>query len=224
MAQPRIPLVMIGAGGFAAILHEILSARPDVTLLGCTDKALGVSERSLDEGVTLKILGDDDIIPQLADKHRGLRAVFALGPDLMETRARLMRTLEAQNILFLSVIHASAVISSLAKIGEGTVIREGATVSASAEIGPCGLLNLGASIDHDAKLARNVYVGQGAKISSHVQIGPNVVIEMGASVNSRVTVGQGARVTGGAFVNSDIPDHAVVVGVPARVVRFIDQP
>jgi acetyltransferase-like isoleucine patch superfamily enzyme len=47
-----------------------------------------------------------------------------------------------------------------------------------------------------------------------------VVIEMGASINSRVTIGAGARVIGGAFVNTDVPDHAVVVGVPARLVRY----
>jgi serine acetyltransferase len=34
-------------------------------------------------------------------------------------------------------------------------------------------------------------------------------------------VGQGARITGGAFVNTDVPDHAVVVGVPGRIVRYL---
>ncbi len=223
MADRQIPVILIGAGGYAAILHEILSARPDVRLLGCTDKALGQSERSLAEGVTLKILGDDDAIPGLAEGNPGLRAVFALGPDLMEVRARLMGVLGKQRIPFLTVIHPSAMISSMARIGEGAVVREGAIVSAHSEIGACCLINLGASIDHDAKLARNVYVGQGAKISSHVQVGENVVIEMGASINSRVVIGPGARITGGAFVNSDIPDRAVVVGVPGRVVRILDQ-
>lgn len=222
MADERIPVVLLGAGGFASIVHEILNSRPDVLLIGCTDKALGISERSIDEGVTLRILGDDDILPHLADQYPGLHAVFALGPDLMDVRARLIRKLDLVKMPALTAIHKSAVVSSRAKIDDGTVVRGGAVISAASQIGRCCLVNLGASIDHDAHLATNVYVGQGAQISSHVQVGDNVVIEMGASINSRVTIGTGARVTGGAFVNTDVPDHAVVVGVPARVVRYLN--
>ena len=222
MAEDKTPVVILGAGGYATVVHEILNTRPDVLLIGCTDKALGISERSVGEGVTLRILGDDDILPRLADQYPGLHAVFALGPDLMDVRTRLIRRLDLEKIPPITAIHRSAVISPVAKIGEGTVIRGGTVVSASSEIGRCCLINLGASIDHDAHLKMNVYVGQGAQISSYVQVGDNVVIEMGASINSRVTIGSGARVTGGAFVNTDVPDHAVVVGVPARVVRYLN--
>jgi sugar O-acyltransferase (sialic acid O-acetyltransferase NeuD family) len=220
MAEQKTPVVILGAGAYAAVIHEILSARRDVAVIGCTDKALGQSDRAIDEGVSLRILGDDDILPDLAAKHSGLRAVMALGPDLMDVRKKLIDVLRRVGIPSFSAHHASAVISSMAKIGEGTVVREGAIISAGSVIGPFSLINLDASIDHDAKLASNVYVGQGAKISSHVQVGENVVIEMGASINSRVTIGAGARVIGGAFVNTDVPDHAVVVGVPARLVRY----
>jgi sugar O-acyltransferase (sialic acid O-acetyltransferase NeuD family) len=222
MADEKIPVVILGAGGYAIVIHEILNNRPDVLLIGCTDKALGISERSIDEGVTLRILGDDDILPQLADQYPGLHAVLALGPDLMDVRARLIRRLDLEKIPSITVVHQSAIVAPLAKLGEGTVVRGGAVVSAGSQIGRFGLVNLGASIDLDANLATNVYVGQGAQISSHVQVGDNVVIEMGASINSRVTIGEGARVTGGAFVNTDVPDHAVVVGVPARVVRYLN--
>jgi acetyltransferase EpsM len=222
MAGDKTPVVILGAGGYAAVVHEILAARSDVTVIGCTDKALGVSERSLDEGVTLRILGDDDVLPQLAEQHPGLNAVFALGPDQMEARARLINSLTRERIPALTAVHPRAVISPRARIGQGTVVREGAVISAGSAIGPCCLINLGASIDHDAHLGINVYVGQGAKISSHVQAGDNVVIEMGASINSRVVIGQGARIIGGAFVNTDVPDQAVMIGVPARLVRYQD--
>jgi UDP-perosamine 4-acetyltransferase len=213
--------VILGAGGYAAVVHEILNTQPDVLLIGCTDKALGISERSVGEGVTLRILGDDDILPRLADQYPGLHAVFALGPDLMDVRARLMRRLDREKIPSITAVHRSAVISPLVKIDEGTVARGGVVIGASSQIGRCCLINLGATIDHDAQLGVNVYVGQGAQISSYVQVDDNVVIEMGASINSRVTIGAGARVTGGAFVNTNVPENAVVVGVPARVVRYL---
>ena len=223
MAEQRKPVIILGAGGYAVIVHEILSAQPDRYLvLGCTDKALGLSERSIGEGKSLRILGDDDALPELVAQHPGLSGVLALGPDLMDVRARLLLKLERFGISSVTVIHPDSIVSNLAKPGEGTVIGAGAIVNAGSETGPHCALAASAVIDHDTHLGMNVFVGQGAQISSYVKLEDNVAIELGACVNSRVCVGQGARVAGGAFVNTDVPDHAVVMGVPARVVRYID--
>ncbi len=222
MVIEKTPVVILGAGGYAKVVYEILSTHSDLNVIGCTDKALGLSERSTGEDIALPILGDDDVLPKLAEKYFGLQAVLALGSDLMEARRRLIHVLDLQNIRPISARHRSAVISTTAKLGAGTVVRAGSIVSAGTIIGRHCILNLGASIDHDARLGDNIFVGQGAKISSHVEIADHVVVEMGAKINSRVQVGEGARLTAGSFVNTDVPDHAVVVGVPGRVVRYVD--
>ncbi len=222
MVVEKIPVVILGAGGYAGVVYEILTLLPEMLVIGCTDKALGLSERGLAEGISLRILGDDDVLPQLAEEHSGLKAVLGLGPDLMDVRARLIRTLDLQNIPPMTAIHPHAMVSELAKLGDGMVIGAGAIVGAGSEIGRHCVLAAGSSLAHNARLGTNVYVGQGARVSSYVELHDNVVVEMGASVNSRVVVGQGARITGGAFVNTDVPDHAVVVGVPGRIVRYLD--
>jgi sugar O-acyltransferase (sialic acid O-acetyltransferase NeuD family) len=222
MAEQKIPVVILGAGGYAVIVHEILSMSPAYMVLGCTDKALGLSERSIGEGKSLRILGDDDILPELAEQHPGLKGVLAIGPEVMDVRARLARTLDRVGIEPVIVVHPRSIVSTLAKLGGGTVVSGGAIINAGSQTGPHCALAAGAVIDHDTYLGANVFVGQGAHVSSYVRLGDNVAIELGACVNSRVCVGEGARVTGGAFVNTNVPDHAVVMGVPARVVRYID--
>jgi acetyltransferase EpsM len=220
--QEKTPVVILGAGGYATLVAETLGFHPHIMLLGCTDKALGLSERSLGDGTSLRILGDDDILPDLAEKHPGLCAVIALGPDLMDVRKRLSQMLRGAGIPAITAVHPRAVVSRLAAIGEGTVISAGVVISAGSQIGAHCAIGVSASVDHDAHLGDNVVVGQGARISSYAELHNHVVIEMGASINNRVVVGEGARVTGGAFVNTNVPDRAVVVGVPARVVRYID--
>lgn len=222
MAEQKVPVVILGAGGYAASIYEMLSGYDDLNVLGCTDKALGLSERSLGEGVSLRILGDDDILSDLAEQHPGLRAVLALGPELMDVRTRLIRMLTLEGIPTLTVIHSRAVVSRLATLGAGTIVEAGAIIGTGVTVGSFCALTLGASIDHDARLGDNVFVGQGARIASYAQVGDDVTVEMAASVQQRVVVGKGARITGGAFVNTDVPDHAVVIGAPARVVRYID--
>ncbi len=220
MAEERIPVVILGAGGYASAVWEILTLRPEITVIGCTDKALGVSERSMGEGMSLRILGDDDILSDLAEQHPKLHAVLALGPGLMDVRIRLIRTLSLTGIPSLVAIHPRAIVSRLAKLEEGTVVGAGAILGPFTTLGRHCVAHIGASVDHDAKIGNNVFIGQGARVSSYVDIRDDAVIEMGASINSRVIIGQGGRVTGCAFVNTDVPDHAVVVGAPARVVRY----
>jgi acetyltransferase-like isoleucine patch superfamily enzyme len=55
-------------------------------------------------------------------------------------------------------------------------------------------------------------------------------VRRGASIGSNATIlpglviGAGALVGAGAVVTSDVPDHAIVVGVPARVVGDARRP
>lgn len=51
-------------------------------------------------------------------------------------------------------------------------------------------------------------------IKNDVWIGANVVVLRG------VTVGNGAVLAAGAIVNRDVPDFAIVGGVPAKVIRY----
>ncbi len=52
-----------------------------------------------------------------------------------------------------------------------------------------------------------------------VRIGPDVWIGHNAIIMPGVTIGAGAAVGSGAVVTRDVPPYAIVVGVPARVLR-----
>ncbi len=87
---------------------------------------------------------------------------------------------------------AGVVIGETAEVGEGTVIYQGCTLG-----------------------------GTGKETGKrHPTIGKNCVISAGAKVLGGITVGDCAKVGAGAVVLKDVPPHATVVGVPARVVRI----
>ena len=52
------------------------------------------------------------------------------------------------------------------------------------------------------------------------EIGNDVWIAAGAQVLHKVSIGDGAIVGGGAVVTKDVPPYAIVVGVPARIIKF----
>lgn len=52
------------------------------------------------------------------------------------------------------------------------------------------------------------------------EIGNDVWIAAGAQVLHKVKIGNGAVIGGGAVVTHDVPDYAIVVGVPAKIIGY----
>jgi phosphonate metabolism protein (transferase hexapeptide repeat family) len=74
---------------------------------------------------------------------------------------------------------------------------------------------LGESDDHDFFEWRR---------SDKVTLGHDIWIGHGATILAGVTVGTGAVIGAGAVVSKDVPPYAVVVGVPARVIKYRFEP
>ena len=64
---------------------------------------------------------------------------------------------------------------------------------------------------HDLEYAKPIRIGDGSWICSS------------ATICGGVTIGKNCIVAAGAVVNRDIPDNCIVAGVPARVLRKLDE-
>ena len=73
-----------------------------------------------------------------------------------------------------------------------------------------------ATINHDMNERHSIYTYGKVIIKKNAWIGMNVTICPG------VTIGEYAVVAAGAVVTKDVPDYAVVGGVPATVIKYQD--
>ena len=113
-------------------------------------------------------------------------------------------------------------------IGAKSVLGQDCTISAyqSVEIGrECIIADRVMLIDFDhgvAEVERPIRL-QGI-YKRDVRVGHNVWIGYGASVLRGVSIGDNCVVGTGAVVTKDVPENAVVAGVPARVIRMREPP
>ncbi len=117
---------------------------------------------------------------------------------------------------FTNAIHASAIISSRVKIGNGCMILHGAVIQAQTIIGDHVIINTASSIDHDCELNNYVHIAPRAVLCGRVKVGEGAFVGAGAVVLPGISIGAWATVGAGAVVTKDVEDGVVVVGNPAR--------
>ena len=80
-------------------------------------------------------------------------------------------------------------------------------------------INRGATIGHHARFGAFVSIGPGVTIAGQVTIGKGSLVGAGAVVLPQIQIGENAVVGAGSVVTRDVPDHCVVFGNPARIVK-----
>lgn len=213
MTKP-IQVVVLGAGGHARVLIEILRLQGGVELVGILDP--DVQRWSTDlQGVSIR--GGDDLLPALvaAGATHFALGVAGVGPN--PARAKLHDTACRQGLRPLAAIHPAAMVSSHAEVGAGAQLFPAAIVNAGARIGICAIVNSGAIVEHDAVVGDFAHVASGACLAGGVFVGAGAFIGAGATVIQGVRIGAGALVAAGAVVIRDVPKNTLVVGVPARI-------
>lgn len=125
-------------------------------------------------------------------------------------------TIPARFISHLGRILTGIEIHPAATIGKNLFIDHGmgVVIGATAIIGDDVLLYHGVTLGGKG--------GDGKNTKRHPTLGNNVIVGAGAQVLGNIKIGAGAKIGANAVVTFDVPENAVVVGNPARIISSSD--
>ncbi|MBI4673359.1 MAG: N-acetyltransferase [Chloroflexi bacterium] len=134
-------------------------------------------------------------------------------------------------------IRAEVCIGQNCIIGRNTYIENGVTLGNNCKVQNNALLYRAATLED------GVFIGPGVILTNdqvpravnpdgslkgaedwhagHIRIGRGASVGAGAVVLTDLSVGAWAMIAAGAVVTQDVPAHALVVGVPARLVGYV---
>ena len=92
------------------------------------------------------------------------------------------------------------------------------------------MIDMGAVLGGRATVGKRCHVGAGAVLAGVVEpasatpviVEDDVLIGANAVVLEGVHIGKGAVIAAGCVVVSDVPENAVVAGVPGRIIKMKD--
>jgi len=190
-------MVFLGYGGHFHVVSSTLEIEPN----GVFDDNENLSALYLgryDENV----FPNDDIVITIGDNT--IRKVVSFG---VRHRFGILKSIH-------SIIDSSVILD------DGSVILHGAIIQAKTKIGKHVIINTGASVDHDCIIEDFVHISPHATLCGNVFVGEGTHFGAAAVAIPGIKIGKWCTIGAGAVIIEDIPDYAVVVGNPGKIIKY----
>lgn len=207
--------VIIGAGKYGEVYLAYLR-EAGVDVIGFLDDDEAV-QSDLIGG--LPVLGKTDIMPDLKVKF-GVEAIFCpIGSN--KIRVRFLQRAKDLGYLTPNYIHPSVRISPDVKIGEGVYILLGTSIMPFTEIEDYVMISMGVNLAHHNILRKGTFLSTGCNFGASIVAGENTYCGIGSTIMTGLhSLGKDCLIGAGAVVIKDVPDGAVMAGVPAKVIKY----
>jgi acetyltransferase EpsM len=211
-------IILIGAGGNASV---ILSTIIDINKNKKTFKIIGFLDDKKKKFNDLNYLGQiKKITINKLLKNKNNYFIWTLISTTLGKES--IKRLEKLNIpinRFPKIIHPTATVSSLAKIGKGSTIHPNVNIGPNVKIGNHVHIFAQSMIGHDTHLASYCYVANSVSIGASIRAGRGVYFGSNSSIIEKIKIYPWTIVGLGSVLLKSVKEKSVMAGNPAKKIR-----
>lgn len=167
----------------------------------------------------LPIFGGISLLETLKDSHY-IEAVYCpIGNNKL--RVKFLERATCLGYLTPNYIHPSVVISPHITIGEGVYILLGTTIMPYAIIDDFVMISMGVHLAHHTHLSKGTFLSTGVNFGASICAEECVYVGISATIMTGLsTLGKECLIGAGAVVIKDVPNKAIMAGVPAKILKY----
>ena len=130
----------------------------------------------------------------------------------------------SSQIEFPTLIHPNVIYDEkTCEFGAGVIVCASSVLTVNVKLDNFCFINLSCTIGHEASIGQGVVLNPTVNISGGVNIGGATLVGTGAQILQYLNIGNGSVVGAGACVTKDIEPKSLAVGIPAKVIRKVDE-
>lgn len=209
--------VIIGAGTYGEVYLAYLQ-EAGIEIVGFLDddpKFMGTNVRGV------PVLGGVSSTMEFLKKNYDVEAVYCpLGNNRLRVKFLLMA--KEYGLKTPNFIHPSVLISPGVTIGEnGVYILPKTVIMPWVTIKDYVMMSVNSVVSHHSILDEGVFLSFGVNFGASVHAGKYTYCGISSTIMTGVhELGEDCLIGAGAVVIKDVPDKAVMAGVPAKCLRF----
>lgn len=214
-------VVVLGGIGIGLIASSIIDLSDDMELIGFLNDNEPIGKEIGNFEKKIKVIGKSEDVHKFISEDDTYAFIAYLVMKNKKVSYKKIKDLNIPKDKLINLIHPTAIApKGYCKLGKGVLfaplsqLSPDTTVSNNCILLPNSFLGHNSFMDEFSSIATNSVVG------AHVHIGKGVHIGSNATIRETVKIGDYAFVGMGSVVLNDVPDYAVVVGNPAKILRY----
>lgn len=205
--MPKCPLLVLGFGGNA--IDAIDTIENSYEIIGFIDDN--------PERQKLTFEGIPVYPRKVLEKYKDVKVISLIGSEAnFRNRDKIISDFKIPDSRFATIVHPTAMISRLAKVGHDVIVFAGVVVTANAVIGNHIFLLPNSVIHHDVSIADYNMIGANVTIAGHVTVGKSCYIGSASSIKNGINIGDCSMIGMAANVVRSVPSGSTMVGNPAK--------
>lgn len=207
--------VIIGAGTYGEVYLAYLQ-EAGVNVVGFLDDDSKYTNQNVRN---IPVIGPITKLETLKETD-GVEAVYCpLGNNML--RVKFLSMARRLGYKTPNYIHPSVIISPNVSIGEGVYVLLGTTIMPHTIIKDFVMISMGVHLAHHSVLDEGVFLSTGCNFGASIHAFRYAYCGISSTIMTGIhELGEDCLIGAGAVVIRDVPDRAVVAGVPAKVLKI----